>query len=116
MRSNPWVRDPGQRGHSTTPSSQPLNQTPARLGLSTALSQTPASASLLLGENLAHALDRIGFVRRLVRPQPYDPGKAQRVTALMALGSHQVVEGHFKHDLRLDDAQKTSVSNGVLHE
>ena len=67
----------------------------------------------LLLKYLPRPLNRIRLFRRLIRPQPHNPRKAQRVSAFMPLRLHHVVERHFQHDFWLDHAQESSIFHRV---
>src|ERR1017187_1828059 len=67
-------------------------------------------------ENLPRPLNRIRLVRRLVGPQPHNPRKSQRITAVMTVRLHHVVEGHLQHNLRLNCAPGTLIFNRVFEK
>ncbi len=52
--------------------------------------------------NLPHPLNRIRLSRRLIRPQAHDAREAERVSALVPVRLHHVVECYLEHDLRFD--------------
>src|SRR5215467_10273634 len=73
---------------------------------------TKNSCALPLIE-LLNGVESVNFLHGLVGPYPHDPGEAQGKAALMTIGPHHVIEGHFQHDLGLDQASKTLVLNRV---
>ena len=63
-----------------------------------------------------HAGDCVGFFRRFVRPEPDDSGEAQGIAAVVPVRFHNVVEGHFEHDLGFDLQAESLIFNCVLEE
>src|SRR5579862_9918408 len=73
-------------------------------------------STFLLFVQFADPLEGIDLIRRFIRAQAHDTGKAQRVTAAMPCGLLDIIESHFDDDVGLDRPAKALIRDRVLQE
>src|SRR5579872_5693112 len=75
---------------------------------------SPSSALLL--EDLPHSFNAVGILGRLVGTQPDNTRESERISALVPVGTHHVIESYFQNDLGLDNTPESLIFDRVLQK